>query len=182
MKDKKILLYAGTTEGRKLASYLGRRGVRLHVCVATAYGESLLPEEKNITVTHDRMDSGQMGEFMRVFEPDYVIDATHPYAKEVTKNLKSACEVMQVPYLRLVRGSEETKESICVENMDEALQRAFSIDGPVLVDVVVAKEELAIPPQIKLEQAKGFSLYMLRAIISGRGDEVIELAKTNWLR
>ena len=55
-------------------------------------------------------------------------------------------------------------------------------DGPVLVDVVVAKEELAIPPQIKLEQAKGFSLYMLRAIISGRGDEVIELAKTNWLR
>lgn len=38
------------------------------------------------------------------------------------------------------------------------------------------------PPQIKLEQAKGFSLYMLRAIISGRGDEVIELAKTNWLR
>ena len=66
--------------------------------------------------------------------------------------------------------------------VDEALQRAFSIDGPVLVDVVVAKEELAIPPQIKLEQAKGFSLYMLRAIISGRGDEVIELAKTNWLR
>ncbi|STE75681.1 pyruvate oxidase [Escherichia coli] len=47
--------------------------------------------------------------------------------------------------------------------VDEALQRAFSIDGPVLVDVVVAKEELAIPPQIKLEQAKGFSLYMLRA-------------------
>ena len=44
------------------------------------------------------------------------------------------------------------------------------------------QEELAIPPQIKLEQAKGFSLYMLRAIISGRGDEVIELAKTNWLR
>ena len=60
MKDKKILLYAGTTEGRKLASYLGRRGVRLHVCVATAYGESLLPEEKNITVTHDRMDNASI--------------------------------------------------------------------------------------------------------------------------
>lgn len=66
--------------------------------------------------------------------------------------------------------------------LDPALQRAFSTDGPVLVDVVVAKEELAIPPQIKLEQAKGFSLYMLRAIINGRGDEVMELAKTNWLR
>lgn len=66
--------------------------------------------------------------------------------------------------------------------LDSALKRAFETEGPVLVDVVVAKEELAIPPQIKLEQAKGFSLYMLRAIISGRGDEVIELAKTNWLR
>jgi pyruvate dehydrogenase (quinone) len=67
-------------------------------------------------------------------------------------------------------------------DLDEALQQAFSHDGPALVDVVVAKDELAIPPQIKLEQAKGFSLYMLRAIINGRGDEVIELAKTNWLR
>ncbi len=65
--------------------------------------------------------------------------------------------------------------------MDEALQTAFRTDGPVLVDVVVAKEELAIR-RSSLEQAKGFSLYMLRAIISGRGDEVIELAKTNWLR
>ena len=45
-----------------------------------------------------------------------------------------------------------------------------------------SKEDCGYPPQIKLEQAKGFSLYMLRAIISGRGDEVIELAKTNWLR
>ena len=74
-----------------------------------------------------------MGEFMRVFEPDYVIDATHPYAKEVTKNLKSACEVMQVPYLRLVRGSEETKESICVENMDEAIKYLEKTEGNILV-------------------------------------------------
>lgn len=113
MKDKKILLYAGTTEGRKLASYLGRRGVRLHVCVATAYGESLLPEEKNITVTHDRMDSGQMGEFMRVFEPDYVIDATHPYAKEVTKNLKSACEVNAGSVFKTSGEVKRPKKHLC---------------------------------------------------------------------
>jgi pyruvate dehydrogenase (quinone) len=47
--------------------------------------------------------------------------------------------------------------------------------------VVTAKQELVMPPAIKLEQAKGFSLYMLKAVMSGRGDEVIELAKTNWL-
>ena len=135
MKDKKVLIYAGTTEGRKLVSYLGRRGVRLHVCVATAYGESLLPEEENITVTHDRMDSGQMGEFMRQYEPDYVIDATHPYAREVTKNLKSACGAIQVPYLRLVRESEEqdSKENIYVESMDEAIRFLEQTEGNILV-------------------------------------------------
>ncbi len=67
-------------------------------------------------------------------------------------------------------------------DIDAALQDAFAYEGPVLVDVITATEELAMPPQIKFEQAKGFSLYMLRAVISGRGDEVVELAKTNWLR
>jgi pyruvate dehydrogenase (quinone) len=67
-------------------------------------------------------------------------------------------------------------------DLDAALEEAFATDGPVVVDVVTAKEELAMPPQIKFEQAKGFSLYMLRAIINGRGDEIVELAKTNWLR
>ena len=52
----------------------------------------------------------------------------------------------------------------------------------MLLDVVTAKQELVIPPKIHLEQAKGFSLYMLKAIINGRGDEVIELAQTNLRR
>lgn len=67
-------------------------------------------------------------------------------------------------------------------DLDAALQEAFAHDGPVLVDVITATEELAMPPEIKLEQAKGFSLYMLRAVMNGRGNEVVELAKTNWLR
>lgn len=67
-------------------------------------------------------------------------------------------------------------------DVDDALRAAFAHPGPVLVDVVTAKQELVIPPAIKLEQAKGFSLYMLRAIFSGRGDEVLELARTNLFR
>lgn len=63
-----------------------------------------------------------------------------------------------------------------------ALERALATDGPALVDVVTAKQELAMPPKIRLEQAKGFSLYMLKAIINGRGDEIVELAKENLLR
>jgi pyruvate dehydrogenase (quinone) len=71
---------------------------------------------------------------------------------------------------------------IRVENAEElpgALRKAFDHPGPVLVDVVTAKQELGIPPKIKLAQAKGFSLYMLRTVLSGRGDEVMELIKTN---
>jgi len=67
-------------------------------------------------------------------------------------------------------------------DLNGALQEAFAHDGPVLLDVLTAKEELSMPPQIKAEQAKGFSLYMMRAILNGRGDEIVELAKTNWLR
>ncbi|MEN5094909.1 ubiquinone-dependent pyruvate dehydrogenase [Pseudomonas protegens] len=72
-----------------------------------------------------------------------------------------------------------------VENSEElegALRTALAHDGPVLVDVITATQELAMPPAIKLEQAKGFSLYMLKAVMSGRGDEVVELARTNWLK
>jgi pyruvate dehydrogenase (quinone) len=68
------------------------------------------------------------------------------------------------------------------EDLEDVLRRALAHDGPVLVDVVTASQELVMPPAIKLEQAKGFSLYMLKAVMSGRGDEVLDLAKTNLLR
>jgi pyruvate dehydrogenase (quinone) len=64
----------------------------------------------------------------------------------------------------------------------DAVSRALSHDGPALVDVVVNRQELAMPPTIQLEQAKGFTLYMLKAVMSGRGDELLELAKTNLWR
>jgi len=66
--------------------------------------------------------------------------------------------------------------------LEGALREALAHPGPVLVDVITAKQELVLPPKIQLEQAKGFSLYMLKAIMNGRGDEVVELAQTNWRR
>jgi pyruvate dehydrogenase (quinone) len=65
------------------------------------------------------------------------------------------------------------------EELPAALRKAFDHPGPVLIDVVTEKQELGIPPKIKLAQAKGFSLYMMRAILSGRGNQVLELAKAN---
>jgi pyruvate dehydrogenase (quinone) len=62
------------------------------------------------------------------------------------------------------------------------IAQALKHNGPALVEVVVSRQELSIPPTITLEQAKGFSLFMLRAVLSGRGDEIIDLAKVNLLR
>ena len=67
--------------------------------------------------------------------------------------------------------------------LEEALRRALSTPGPVLVDVKVARQELSIPPAITAAQAKGFSLWALRTVLSGRGDELLDLADTNlWRR
>jgi pyruvate dehydrogenase (quinone) len=66
--------------------------------------------------------------------------------------------------------------------VDEGIVAALAHDGPVLVDAVVNRTELAMPPSITLEMAKGFTLYMVKAVMSGRGDEIIDLAKTNLWR
>ena len=62
------------------------------------------------------------------------------------------------------------------------IAQALEHDGPALVEVLVSRQELSMPPTITLEQMKGFSLFMLRAVLSGRGDEILDLAKTNLLR
>jgi pyruvate dehydrogenase (quinone) len=55
-------------------------------------------------------------------------------------------------------------------------------DGPALVEVLVNRQELALPPSIKMDEMLGFSLYMIKAVLNGRGDEIIDLARTNILR
>jgi pyruvate dehydrogenase (quinone) len=62
------------------------------------------------------------------------------------------------------------------------LAEALAHDGPVLIDAVVERMELAMPPKVTTEMAKGFTLYMLKAVLNGRGNEVVELAKANLLR
>jgi pyruvate dehydrogenase (quinone) len=63
--------------------------------------------------------------------------------------------------------------------LEEGLRKAFAHDGPAVVELVVARQELAIPPKITRAQAKGFTLWATRSILSGRGDEVLEVARTN---
>ena len=66
--------------------------------------------------------------------------------------------------------------------VEAALRTAFATPGPALVEVMVNRLELSMPPHISIEQMKGFSLYMARSVLSGRGDEIIDLTKTNLIQ
>ncbi len=68
------------------------------------------------------------------------------------------------------------------DDLEGALREAFEHDGPALVDVVTARQELSIPPAVNVQQVKGFTLYAIRTIMSGRGDELVDLADTNVFR
>jgi len=67
-------------------------------------------------------------------------------------------------------------------DLEKAVRDTFAHDGPALVDVVTNRQELSMPPRIQFEQMKGFSLWALRTVMNGRGDELIELARSNLLR
>ena len=63
--------------------------------------------------------------------------------------------------------------------LDDALLAAFEHDGPALVDVRTDRHELALPPKLTYGQIKGFTLYATRTILSGEGEELVDLAKSN---
>jgi pyruvate dehydrogenase (quinone) len=66
--------------------------------------------------------------------------------------------------------------------VETGIAEALNHKGPVLVDAVVNRMELAMPPKVMVEMAKGFSLYMLKAVMDGRATDIIELASSNVLR
>jgi pyruvate dehydrogenase (quinone) len=68
------------------------------------------------------------------------------------------------------------------DQLKPAIVRALSHDGPALVEVHVSRQELSMPPTITYEEAKGFGLFLLKAVLNGRGDEVLDLARVNLLR
>jgi pyruvate dehydrogenase (quinone) len=67
-------------------------------------------------------------------------------------------------------------------DLADAARAVLAHDGPALLDVVTARQELVMPPKTELSQVAGFSLWLMKAVMNGRGDEVIDLARTNLLR
>ncbi len=107
---KPIVIFAGTSEGRILAEALNREKRDCHVCVATEYGERIMTEGEHVQIHAERMDLEQMISFLRACSPEAVVDATHPYAAEVSANIRSACEAVKADHYRLVRRSEHVPD------------------------------------------------------------------------
>ena len=126
----KALLFGGTGEGRALAEWMLARGLDATVCVATEYGETLLPEGMKVHV--GRLDAGGMAELM-ADGCTLVIDATHPYAVEVTENIRAASERTGLPYLRLLRQSDGEDGCRKVPDMAVAAEILERLPGNVLL-------------------------------------------------
>ena len=92
---KKVVIFGGTTEGRMLSGRLSETGRAHLVCVAGKYGEELLAETDYARICTGRMDEEEMVRFFaaeRMGEDDLILDATHPYAAQVTENIRKAAE------------------------------------------------------------------------------------------
>ncbi len=132
----RVIVFAGTTEGRNLAAFLEENKISATICVATAYGESLLEEYTHLEVCSGRMDEAEMTKLFQEKEPEFVIDATHPYAGDVTKNIKAACQAAERTYIRVVRNSEQSRgagKKVYVSSTAEAVKYLRTTTGNIFL-------------------------------------------------
>ncbi|MCI5826666.1 MAG: precorrin-6A/cobalt-precorrin-6A reductase, partial [Lachnospiraceae bacterium] len=143
---KKIVVFAGTTEGRLLAERLAASGVEVIACVATEYGEKLMPEQSCLQVHSGRMDAEEMADFLQRKMPHLVVDATHPYAQVVSETVKKVCEELHMEYVRLLRPAgaalpEDARIHI-VEDAKAAARLAEQMSGNIFL--TTGSKELAV--------------------------------------
>ena len=98
----KIVLFGGTTEGRLLTEFLSQNKIPAIVCVATEYGEKVLEYEPPVIVQPKRLKPGPMRKLFEEEKTEFVFDATHPYATEISKHIKEICEEQGIEYIRVL--------------------------------------------------------------------------------
>lgn len=138
----KAIVFAGTTEGYALCEFLAENRVSVYACAATEYGGSLLQENEFLHVSAGRLKTEDMEDLFRKENPEIVLDATHPYAAEVTKNIRTACESAGVLYQRILRPEgEKNSEAIYVESTEEAAAFLSGTEGNIFL--TTGSKELA---------------------------------------
>ncbi len=130
----RAIVFAGTTEGYAICNFLAENGVSVYACAATEYGGSLLEENSFLHVSVGRLKTEDMEELFRKETPKIVLDATHPYAAEVTKNIRKACENAGVRYQRVLRPEgDKSSEAVYVENPEEAAEFLAGTEGNIFL-------------------------------------------------
>ena len=132
----KVIVFAGTTEGRQLAEFLSRRELPALICVATEYGEQLLPSSDALDISHKRLTEIEMEQLFQEKGAPLILDATHPYAAEVTENIRKACEKTDASYVRILRENSEaagSRESLYADSVEEAVGLLEHTEGNILV-------------------------------------------------
>ena len=129
---KKILIFAGTTEGRICAEKLSSYGISMDVCVATLYGKEMIAPSKYINILEGRLDIADIKELLEKNDYLLIIDATHPYATNVSKNIKEA-NVKGLPYLRIKRESLNSDYGTYFDNYDEMILKLKDTKGNILL-------------------------------------------------
>ncbi|MDY5845754.1 MAG: precorrin-6A reductase [Bariatricus sp.] len=136
---RKILIFAGTTEGRLLAEFAGSLEADVLVSVATEYGKICLDECENVRALVGRMDEKEMEAFLSREQVDLVIDATHPFAVIVTQNIRNACASSGTEYIRCLRAKceektvDELEGMICVNSVEQAAEYLKMTEGNILI-------------------------------------------------
>ena len=139
MKQNKIAVIAGTTEGRRFAEYLEEYDRESHILVATEYGDKVLPGFCRCKVHIGRFDAMQLKDFFNEAQITHVYDATHPYAKEITHNCKSACRYLHIPYRRILREELDPADYLPAsmwqwfEQLDQTIPYLEETKGNILV-------------------------------------------------
>lgn len=144
MQVPKILIFAGTTEGRKLSELLAASEIAHTLCVATEYGEVVLKAHPLVTVHRGRMNQEEIRELIRAGGFAAVVDATHPYAEVITANIREALRGLDIPCLRLRRETamEAQGEGIrCFDSSEDCAKALEKIEGNILL--TTGSKELA---------------------------------------
>lgn len=128
-----ILLFAGTTEGRRLFHALSKANISVTASVATEYGKECLSAAPG-QVLAGRMEEKEMETLLETGTYTLVVDATHPYALQVTENIRQACRHAGIPYLRLLReqGQEEGENLYSFSALEDAVSFLAQTQGPIL--------------------------------------------------
>ncbi len=137
-----IILFGGTTEGRRLSELLKAENIKTVACVATEYGGSLCPEGGSLSVKCGRLDADDIAELINEHGPRCVIDATHPYAFGVSENISLACSKTGTKYIRVLRESCSGEGCVEFDSLEELIFWLSNNSGTVFSTLGVKEASL----------------------------------------